>query len=201
MPSALAVGKRYPVGSLELLELIYRSTPLDLVRKFGARKIGETYEIPLENTPWITMIDLGSEYPLLKDGGVLTVRNIKVFGIKDASWWTLTLGYLVDNMVLGITMGANVECRSTLLTPPLDLWEVPRSISFKTIKGILKAMPRRQETALTVPLSCIEAVGDTVDLSRQVKYLVAYVDLVSLMGTIILDLYDATITYETEGHA
>jgi len=67
-------GGRYPIVSIEDLEALYRASSVELVRRFGARRVGEGYALPIQGVPWFTLIDLGRDYEL----SGLVVRGVSL---------------------------------------------------------------------------------------------------------------------------
>ncbi len=57
-------GGKFPVTSLDELEALFRASSVELGRRFGARRVGDKYLLPIQAVPWFTLVDLGREYPV-----------------------------------------------------------------------------------------------------------------------------------------
>ena len=101
------------VGNLELLEQLMKSSTIDLVRRFNAKKLTignvEVYCLDVHHIPWITTIKLGS------DVDILNTKILVDISFKDGDFKKvpigveLTIGYLLqvrENLynIVGITL-------------------------------------------------------------------------------------------------
>jgi hypothetical protein len=185
-------GGKFPVMSLEDLEALFRSSTVDLIRRFGARRVGDKYLIPVQGVPWFTLVDLGRDY--LING--LVVRGVSVTAPLDRPWFNLILGFLVGDYVLGVSLVGRktLPCRSVPLDPPLDLWDLPRgSMVFSRPLAVVREVST-SVLDVSVPWDCLGDLGVSVDASLTTRYLLVYSNLVSVGDRVFVDFSSSVIT-------
>ncbi|ADN50042.1 hypothetical protein Vdis_0647 [Vulcanisaeta distributa DSM 14429] len=176
-------GGRFPVISLDELEALFRASSVELGRRFGARRVGDKYLLPIQAVPWFTLIDLGREYPI----GGLIIRGVVVDGPVDKPWLDIVLGFLVGDYVVGVSVVGRraVGCRSRPLNPPLDLWDLPRGLDFPRPVAVTRDVSGNV-VDVSAPMDCLAGLG--VSPGSSTRFLLVYVGLVSVGGRVFIDL-------------
>ena len=183
-----AFGGRFSVISLDELEALFKASSVELGRRFGARRVGDKYLLPIQAVTWFTIIDIGREYAI----NGLVVRNAVVDGPLDRPWFDLVLGFLVGDYVLGVSVVGRrtVGCRSRPLNPPLDLWDLPKGLEFPRPVAVTREVSGRV-VDVSVPADCLAALG--LGVGQSTRFLLAYTGLVSVGGRVFIDLGGASI--------
>ena len=184
-------GGRYPIVSIEDLEALYRASSVELVRRFGARRVGEGYALPIQGVPWFTLIDLGRDYEL----GGLVVRGVSLVNAPIKPWFGVVLGFLVGDFVLGVSFVGRraVGCRSFPLNPPLDLWDLPRGVVFPRPLAVVSEVSSLPFD-VSVPWGCLDVLGVSVGGART-RYLLVYSNLVSVGGRVFVDFGSSGVSF------
>jgi hypothetical protein len=184
-------GGRHPLVSIEDLEALFRASGADLVRRFGARRVGNSYALPLQGTPWIALFDLGREYELKN----LVIRGVSLINAPAKPWFSVVVGFLVGDYVVGVSLVGRraVDCRAYPLNPPLDLWDLPRGVSFPRPLAIVSEVST-QPFSVSVPWDCLGAFGLSIGEAR-VRHVVAYSNLVSVGSRVFIDLSRAVVAH------
>ncbi|WP_460172670.1 hypothetical protein [Vulcanisaeta sp. JCM 14467] len=181
-------GGRFTAISLDELEALFRASSVDLGRRFGARRVGDKYLLPIQAVPWFTLVDLGREYPI----NGLTVRGVVIDGPIDKPWFDLVLGFLVGDYVVGVSVVGRraLGCRSRPLNPPLDLWDLPRGLDFPRPIAITRDVAGGV-VDVSAPLDCLASFD--VAPNQSVRFLLVYTGLVSVGGRIFIDLGGSSV--------
>ena len=175
--------------SLEDLEALFRASSVELGRRFGARRVGDQYLLPIQAVPWFTLIDLGREYPI----NGLTIRGIAIDGPVDKPWFNLVLGFLTGDYVLGVSVVGRraMGCRSFPLNPPLDLWDLPKGLAFPRLTAVVREV-NDKVIDVSAPLDCLGALG--LNTSQSTRFLLVYTGLVSVGNRIFIDLSNSSVS-------
>ncbi|GGP20926.1 hypothetical protein GCM10007981_10970 [Thermocladium modestius] len=183
--------RTYAIGNLQMLVKMYSAAQLDLVRMFKAVKKGNSYEVPLENLPWATVIDLGQQYRLISDGKPLTLTNASLTKMPHGT--ELIVGFLAsDGNIYGSSIGVGrpmFKCRRTPLERPLDLWDAPGNISMPQVQAIVEDLAYAESINVSAPVKCVE------DPNLETRKLVVYSWLVSILDKATIDLTKSELTY------
>lgn len=179
---------RFPVISLEDLEALFRASSVELGRRFGARRVGDQYLLPIQAVPWFTLVDLGREYPI----NGLTIRGIAIDGPVEKPWFNLVLGFLTSDYVLGVSVVGRraMDCRSFPLNPPLDLWDLPKGLAFPRLTAVVREVNDRV-VDVSIPLDCLRALD--LNPNQSTHFLLVYTGLVSVGNRIFIDLSNSSV--------
>ncbi|MGC9180539.1 MAG: hypothetical protein ACP5GZ_10115 [Vulcanisaeta sp.] len=183
-----AFGGRFSVISLDELEALFRASSVELGRRFGARRVGDKYLLPIQAVPWFTLVDLGHEYPV----NGLVVRGVMIEGPVDKPWFDLVLGFLVGDYVVGVSVVGRraVGCRSRPLNPPLDLWDLPRGLEFPRLVAVTREVTGGV-VDVSVPMDCLVRLG--LSPGQSTRFLLVYTGLVSVGGRLFIDLSGSSL--------
>jgi len=193
------------LGSIDQLSRLYRASTIELVRGLSARKLQDgRYLVPVENLPWCTVFDLGTEVPLVREGRRLCVKvGIEPQRIPAAV--EIGVGFLIktsdsEYYCLGALITgrrALAKCRFRTFSQPFDLWDFPKIIAIPEVKAICEEKYADESSIINVevPVECLSVLGLTNMVSRSTRYLVAMTDLVAVMGNVKIRLYRDTLSY------
>ncbi len=193
------------LGSIDQLSRLYRASTIELVRNLSAKKLPDgRYLVPVENLPWCTLFDLGSELPLLREGRRLCVK-VEVEPRRIPAAVEIGIGFLVKTGDLEYyCLGALVTgrrsltgCRLRVFSQPFDLWDFPKIIAIPEVKAVCEEKDVENETIIDVkaPIECANILGLSNISNRTVRYLIVMTDLVAVIGNVKVRLYRDTLTY------
>jgi len=185
------------VGSLNLLEQLYKASTLDLVRRFSAKKLQEDrYLLPPDKLPWVSAIDLGSEYAIVSGTGTLCIRSVEVVPKELSSPVEIGLGFLIPRSdreyvcVGAIVTGRSkiVKCRTRIFSVPFDLWDFPKVVEVPSVIVVGPEICSSQGPfSVRVDLECVSLLAPDIVprlSSVKVRHLFVITDLVSIVGKV-----------------
>ncbi len=195
---------RVRIGSTDRLIELFRAKPEDLVSKFGARRLDDgRYMMPIDRVPWMTIVRLTKEYPLVLNNLVLSVNNVKLSQTDIPVNAEIVMGFLVPEgedrfLILGhIVTSRNVmfRCREGIVRTPIDLQGVPSLILTPSVAYVCSEVRAKSEMSIRVPAECLKMLNVDVHNMRT-SCLAMCINLVSMLDWIEVDLSNAEITYE-----
>lgn len=164
------------VGNLEKLEQLMRSSVIDLVRKFNAKKVvignQEFYRLDINHIPWMSILKLDEETNILNSKLLINVHFKDGDLTRIPIGVELVIGYLLqlkENLyyVIGVVLVNRkpmFKYRKIKLDIPLDIQIMPKYVTYPEIYAIVKEEKFRSQIVLEIDVEQLKLID--IDYNR-----------------------------------